>query len=43
MAFSVLAPPLSISVVQIYTLQELAQSSVHTDKNELVQVHNLQF
>ncbi len=30
------------SVVQVHPLQELAQSSVNTDENELVQVHNLQ-
>ncbi len=31
------------SDVQAQTLQELAQKSVHTDKNELVQVHSSQF
>ncbi len=31
------------SVVQVHTLQTLAQSSVHTDENEVVQVHSSQF
>lgn len=32
----------AVSVVQVHTSQEMAQSSVHTHQNELAHVHGLQ-